>query len=63
MSGDKDGYKGLSQAELMAEMLDMIKRSDAARLRKELQAMSDAELRARALAVAELLKEKTSQAI
>lgn len=63
MSGDKDGYKGLSQAELKAEMLEMIKRSDAARLRKELQAMSDAELRARALAVAELLKEKTSQAI
>ena len=63
MSGDKDGYKGLSQAELKAEMLEMIQRSDAARLRKELQAMSDAELRARALAVAELLKEKTSQAI
>lgn len=58
MSGDKDGYKGLSQAELKAEMLEMIKRNDAARLRKELQAMSDAELRARALAVAELLKER-----
>ena len=58
MSGERKEWSGLSQEELKAEMFDMIKRNDAAALRASLEAMTAEELKARALAVAELLKEK-----
>ena len=58
MSEERKEWSGLSQAELKADMLDMIKRNNAAALRKALDAMTDEELRARAIAVAELLKER-----
>ena len=57
MTEERKEWSGLSQAELKADMLDMIKRNDAAKLRKALDAMTADELKARALAVAELLKE------
>ena len=58
MSEERKEWSGLSQADLKADMLDMIKRNDAAALRKALDAMTADELRARAIAVAELLKER-----
>lgn len=58
MSEKRKEWSGLSQAELKADMLDMIKRNDAAKLRANLEAMTADELRARAIAVAELLKER-----
>ena len=58
MSEERKEWSGLSQAELKADMLEMIKRNNAAALRKALDAMTAEELRARAIAVAELLKER-----
>ena len=58
MTEERKEWSGLSQAELKADMLDMIKRNDAAKLRAKLEAMTADELKARALAVAELLKER-----
>lgn len=58
MSEERKEWSGLSQAELKADMLDMIKRNNAAALRKALDAMTADELRARAIAVAELVKER-----
>lgn len=58
MSEERKEWSGLSQAELKADMLVMIKRNDAAALRAKLDAMTDEELRARAIAVAELFKER-----
>lgn len=61
MEQESKKYKALSQQELKEDMLDMIKRNDAASLRKALEGMSEDELRARALAVAELLKDRDTK--
>ena len=58
MTEERKEWSGLSQAELKADMLEMIKRNNAAALRKALDAMTAEELRARAISVAELLKER-----